>query len=194
MKPEVLVGALSQQTADLLTGYRTIDFTAVAGQRLITALTGVVRKYAKTPTLLENSFEVRSLESEVLETLGACIADSNQGDQRRSVPKHKVYVRNAIAQTESSDEPLTTVELARAIGVSHRTLNYAFKSVLDITPYSYLQLHRLNATHRELAIADPKEFTVTSIALKWGFSHLGRFSKLYRNLFGEMPSETLRQA
>ena len=81
-----------------------------------------------------------------------------------------------------------------AVGASQRTLNYAFQNVLDMTPYSYLQMHRLNAAHRELAVADPNVSTVTSIALKWGFSHAGRFSILYRKLFDEMPSETLRRA
>ena len=194
VKPDILASALSQQAFDLLTGGRTIDFTAVAGQRLITAITGSVRKYAKSPKLLENSFLVRSLESEMIETLSSCIADSNQDDSIRPHLQHKAYVRNAIAQAECSDQPLTATELAMAVGVSQRTLNYAFQNVLDITPYSYLQMHRLNAAHREFAVADPKVSTVTSIALKWGFSHAGRFSILYRKLFDEMPSETLRRA
>ncbi len=51
VKPEVLVGALSQQAVDLLTGGRTIDFTAVGEQRLIAAIAGAVHKYAKSPQL-----------------------------------------------------------------------------------------------------------------------------------------------
>ena len=194
VKPEILASALSQHAFDLLTGGRTIDFTAAAGLRLITAITGTVRKYQKTPELLENSFVVRSLESGMLETLSTCIADSNQDESLRSVHQHKVYVRNAIAQAERSDQPLTAMELAMAVGVSQRTLNYAFQKVLDMTPCSYLQCQRLNAAHRELAVADPKGSTVTNIALKWGFNHAGRFSLLYRKLFDETPSETLRRA
>jgi AraC-like DNA-binding protein len=34
--------------------------------------------------------------------------------------------------------------------------------------------------------------TVTDIALRFGFSHLGRFSVLYRHVFGECPKDTLR--
>jgi AraC family ethanolamine operon transcriptional activator len=194
VKPDILASALSQQAFDLLTCGRTIDFTAVAGQRLINAITGTVRKYAKSSKLLENSFVVRSFESHLLETLSSCIADSNQDESLRSVPQHKAYVRNAIAQAECSDRPLTAMELAMAVDVSQRTLNYAFQNVLDMTPCSYLQMHRLNAAHRELAVADPKVSTVTNIALKWGFNHAGRFSILYRKLFDEMPSETLHRA
>jgi len=81
-----------------------------------------------------------------------------------------------------------------AVGVSQRTLNYAFQNVLDTTPHSFLQIRRLNAVHRELAAADPKESTVTRIALKWGFGHAGRFSMLHRKLFDETPSEVLQRA
>ena len=33
--------------------------------------------------------------------------------------------------------------------------------------------------------------TVTAIALRWGFTHLARFSGQYRARFGELPSQTL---
>jgi hypothetical protein len=36
------------------------------------------------------------------------------------------------------------------------------------------------------------KLNVTTIALRYGFSHLGRFSAYYWATFGEMPSETLR--
>lgn len=194
IKPEILSSALSQQEFDLLTNNRSIDFTAKAGQHLINAITGTVKKYAKHQELLADSFEVRSLESQMLETLSACISGTYKDDYHRPVSRHKAYVRSAIAQAESSVRPLTALELALAVGVSQRTLNYAFKSVLGITPYSYLQVHRLNAAHRELVIADPGDTTVTNTALKWGFGHAGRFSSLYCKLFDEMPSETLQRA
>ena len=194
VRPEILADALSQQAFDLIMGGRTIDFTALAGQRLLNSITGTVRKYAKNPELLENPFEVRSLESRWLEILSTCIADSDQVDRLRPVSRHHAYVREAIMQNERSDRPLTVMDLAVAVGVSQRTLNYAFQSVLDTTPHSFLQTHRLNAVHRELADSDPKESTVTRIALKWGFGHAGRFSMLHRKLFDEMPSEVLHRA
>jgi transcriptional regulator GlxA family with amidase domain len=35
---------------------------------------------------------------------------------------------------------------------------------------------------------------VTTVAQSVGFSHMGRFSALYRQAFGESPSESLRRA
>jgi AraC family transcriptional regulator, ethanolamine operon transcriptional activator len=35
--------------------------------------------------------------------------------------------------------------------------------------------------------------TVSAQALNWGFWHFGDFSRAYKDCFGELPSETLRQ-
>jgi len=194
VKPELLAGAIGQHAYDTLVGSQTIDFTATAGQALIKTVTESIREFAKNPERLNNSYIVSSLESRLLETLSTCFTVSNQVDRLRPVSRHQAYVREAIIQAERSDRPLTVMELAVAVGVSRRTLNYAFQNVLDTTPHAFLQTHRLNAVHRELAAADPKESTVTRLALKWGFSHAGRFSLLHRKLFDEMPSETLQRA
>ena len=34
--------------------------------------------------------------------------------------------------------------------------------------------------------------SVTTVALRWGFDHFGRFSVDYRRMFGESPVMTLR--
>ena len=36
--------------------------------------------------------------------------------------------------------------------------------------------------------------TVTTVAMRFGFVHLGRFAAEYRRMFGEIPSETRRAA
>jgi AraC-like DNA-binding protein len=44
-----------------------------------------------------------------------------------------------------------------------------------------------------LLAAEPEEIAVTEVAFLWGFWELGRFAVEYRQLFGECPSQTLRQ-
>ena len=95
---------------------------------------------------------------------------------------------------ESADQPLAVVELAGKVGVSQRTLNYAFQDAFDMNPCTYLQLHRLNAAHRELIRTDPQATSITDIAFKWGFNNAGRFSPLHKKIFDEKPSETLSRA
>jgi AraC-like DNA-binding protein len=191
VKPDVLFNALGPEAVDQLLGKRYIEFKAVDGQRLTALMTGVISKYAKNAHLVEDQFFFRSQKSLLLKTLGDCIANAGQADRSAPGGRRKTAVRKAIKYLESHDEPVTALELAVAAGVSQRTMEYAFREKLEMTPAAYLRIYRLNAAHRELLAADPKVSTVTSIALKWGFSHPGRFSVIHRKMFNETPSEAL---
>lgn len=80
-------------------------------------------------------------------------------------------------------------DVCRAAGVSWRSLNYAFREVIGVTPKQYLQSTRLHGARRELYRGGPAS-TVTDIANHWGFWHMGQFAADYRRHFGELPSET----
>lgn len=83
-------------------------------------------------------------------------------------------------------------ELALAMGVSRREIEYAFRENFACSPRSFLEMIRLNEIRRDLTrAAFPEKGRVTEIALDHGMAHLGRFSALYRRLFGELPRETL---
>jgi hypothetical protein len=58
-------------------------------------------------------------------------------------------------------------------------------------PIRFLALRRMHLAHRALLHADPSEATVTDIVTNRGLWEFGRFSEVYRELFGELPSETL---
>jgi len=84
-------------------------------------------------------------------------------------------------------------DLCEATGVSERTLQYAFKDILGLTPTAYLIRLRLHRARSDLRLASAKTTTVTEVALEWGFWHFGDFSKAYAQCFGELPSKTLRR-
>ena len=63
-----------------------------------------------------------------------------------------------------------------------------------MSPHRYLLLRRMNLARRALTVADPTATTVAAIANDHGFGELGRFAISYRELFGEVPSVTLRRA
>ena len=44
---------------------------------------------------------------------------------------------------------------------------------------AYLRRVRLDRAHRDLQAANPAVDTVTAIAVRWGFTHAGRFSVAY---------------
>jgi len=104
------------------------------------------------------------------------------------------YVRLAEEYLESHcDEPVTVERLAQIAGVSVSALYAGFKRHRAYTPMQFLKQARLRRA-REQLLAAAEGTTVREVALRWGFSHLGRFSADYQRAFDESPSATLRQS
>jgi AraC-like DNA-binding protein len=103
-------------------------------------------------------------------------------------------VRRAIAFIEDNRHlPIDTVDIAQAARLSVRGLQAAFRRERGVTPSQHLRRARLDAVRHELLAADPSRgATVAQIARRWGFVHLGRFARTYRDAYGEPPSATLR--
>jgi len=89
--------------------------------------------------------------------------------------------------------PLYLTEICAAIGVAERTLRVSCERHLGMGPIRYLTLRRMHLVRRALPRSEPSTATVTQIVTDHGFWELGRFSVAYRALFGESPSQTLRQ-
>lgn len=87
--------------------------------------------------------------------------------------------------------PVHLESLCRHTRVGIRTVQRCFREYFDLSVTDYLKTVRLDSAYRELATTDGREESVTAIALRNGFTHLGRFSVAYHVRFGEPPSETL---
>ncbi|WP_035804484.1 AraC family transcriptional regulator [Kitasatospora mediocidica] len=95
---------------------------------------------------------------------------------------------------EHAHEAVSVADIARAARVSLRTLRAGFRTHLQTTPLAYLRAVRLDHAHRDLlAVFEGRATgTVTEVACRWGFTHLGRFSSDYRRTYQQSPSQTLR--
>lgn len=90
-------------------------------------------------------------------------------------------------------EPITMESIARNVHMSVRSIQQAFREELGVSPMAYVRDRRLERVHEELSDALPSDgVTVTEVANKWGFHHLGSFASEYRKRWGTTPSETLR--
>ncbi|ORW26385.1 AraC family transcriptional regulator [Mycobacterium palustre] len=83
-------------------------------------------------------------------------------------------------------------DVAGAVHLTPRAVQYLFRRQLDTTPTEYLRRVRLHCAHRELTAGAPSATTVTEIARRWGFAHTGRFAVLYRQHYGQSPHTTLK--
>jgi AraC-like DNA-binding protein len=111
-----------------------------------------------------------------------------------ATPARHLAVRRAMDHVESCPElPLTVGDIAAAAGVSIRALQQGFQTAVGVEPMRYLREVRLARVRQDLLRADTDEAGVAEIAFRWGFAHLGRFARRYREMYGETPSETLRR-
>ena len=97
--------------------------------------------------------------------------------------------RNFI--NENLDAALSLERIALAVETSPRTLEVAFREVLSVTVVQYIKCARLNAVRRQLLKFRDSQVRIKSVALDYGFWHLGRFAQDYYSLFNEYPSQTL---
>lgn len=104
---------------------------------------------------------------------------------RRCVDRVKEYIK------ANPHEQITLADMCKVAGVSARTLQYQFETLLKLTPKRYLKIQRLNNAHKGLFASSPTETKVVEIANRYGFWHMGQFAADYRQLFGELPSATL---
>ncbi len=93
---------------------------------------------------------------------------------------------------DNADAPITVSDVAAHLGVSLRSLQAGFRQWRDTTPSAHLRRIRLQLVRDEL-LRSEENTNVTTIAIRHGFVHLGRFSSQYRSTFGEGPSATLRR-
>lgn len=93
----------------------------------------------------------------------------------------------------SGDTPPDIDTLARRLRTSRRSLLGGFRQVADTTAVHYLRSLRLNAVRQRLMQTRAAELSVCEAAGDAGFEHLGHFGERYRQLFGELPSQTTRR-
>lgn len=195
---------------DLLRGY----FQALVGEALVEPdgvtvtrqepgvtkrlRTWAARAWSRRLSLLSES-QQRGVEGAVVDEALTLLVDGLRSavtTQRAVAPKVQ-RARDVVRVAEDfvrmqQEQPVRMIDLCRATGASERSLQYAFRSTLGISPMSYLKKLRLHEVRRELKQCDPRETTVSAIACRFGFWHFGDFSQSYKTLFDELPSETLK--
>lgn len=111
-----------------------------------------------------------------------------EGTEREAAPQ---IVRLAEEFIEASwNRAITIEELASQTNTSIRALYAAFKKSRGYSPMKYAKTVRLQRAKQMLIEPDQRTY-VSTVAFKCGFGNLGHFARDYREMFGELPSETL---
>src|SRR3982751_49223 len=86
----------------------------------------------------------------------------------------------------ASHEEWPITRLASVSGVSEAHFARSFKQAFGLPPHRYLLTRRIE---RATALLRDTDLAVTDIAFQTGWNSLGTFSRIFRDITGESPSE-----
>lgn len=188
-----LSAQLGAQADRPLTFSGALDLTSAAGAAFRRLVMFLIAQADAGPSPIGAGMLGRSVESALMSGL----LEAHQHDyaallgRRRAAPRprHMRLAEGFIAA--NLDQPLTIEAIASAAGISPRGLQLAFRQHRGATPLGFWRDQRLARAHGDLLAGAG---SVTDVALRWGFSHFGRFAESYRARYGLSPRDTLRAA
>lgn len=147
------------------------------------------------PELLASPAIRNDLSDGIMNAILVALRD-NDDMCRRSISGHSVQraivERSRAFVLANRERAITVTELCSYLHMSRRGLHHAFMNVLGINPVTFLRYVRLHEVRKLLLDAENRE-TISEIASRWGFWHMGMFGQYYKQLFHETPSETARR-
>lgn len=172
-----------------------VQIQPAAAEALRATHLGLMARLLASPSLLDGARSLHQLRDNLLAEWIEAIPPRVDLSGLQSVAARKRVVDRACALMLSQpDLPPSIPQVCRAIGASPRKLEYCFRDVLGTTPLQYLRAARLNGVRRDLKRNHDPALGVQDIASRWGFWHMSALSADYKRLFGELPSQTLRNA
>lgn len=127
---------------------------------------------------------IQALVADVITAAGAAQAPRLRRSERRGM-----LIRAMDLIDAHHTEPMDIPWLCRELGVPQRSLCRLFDEVLGMSPKKYLTLRRLHHIRGDLVSAACLEQSISRIAADHGMSHFGRFSRMFKLQFGEVPSQ-----
>lgn len=155
----------------------------------------IMTEVTSSPNLLMHASARQAMKCSLLDAL-LDICQVQIGPRRlssTSVSHHTLVFQIRDYILCRREEPVTVADLCRDFYVSRRTLQNAFHNVVGMSPVAYLRAIRLNGLRRMLRNHASPVATVQDAAAEWGFWHLSQLACDYKRMFGELPSDSLRQ-
>ena len=197
---DLLLPAISRQRMEKATQAlwgrslaETGDISTLAFRNLRTNSTPAASWFARIEALLDtlkSPFSERAdreIEERLFEELLVAVAPPER-------PAPGVHCRRVARRAEAFirehwRESISLADLCRAASAPGRDLRRGFGELYGVSPMAYLRSVRMHAA-REMLRRTKGERSIGEVALRCGFTHLGRFSVDYRCAFGETPTQT----
>lgn len=142
--------------------------------------------------LLDNTF-LTAMQDNIFDTILEIVDPTDlQSPFVTHIPKRQLWKRIDEYLEANLATPIKVRDLSLAAGVSNRTLLRLFYERFGVSPKTYIVKLRLNKIKHILRTTSSHPIRISNIANSWGFWHMGQFAADYKVLFGELPSDTLR--
>jgi len=187
---------------DLFAGYLPRQCHVITSQNSVVSLhpkefNELIAIARSAPAAAPELAQVTAADVQVLKTLTGLLEKDRP---KRLIPDEETLVienlmREALEFVRlRPDEKITIEDLARKLKVNERTLLRGFRQYLKIGVKQYLLMRQLNLVRRAIRENCADLPQVTAIMADYGVTEFGRFAVRYKELFGETPSETLKNS
>lgn len=137
---------------------------------------------------LKNDKKNKTMIKTIVTTLIEYLNETNLSYKKTKTNKKDVALKKAVNIISDHIEDLYSIkQICAMVGVSERALLYAFKEKYKVSTSEYIKAHRLNKVKQE--IYNTKTKSISKIAGKYNFWHMGQFAKDFKKQFGILPSE-----
>ena len=137
----------------------------------------------------------RSVEVAMIEAIADWTIEADQLNYSETVNRKSELriVRDTLRNIREADCSLLTIaDLCHMAGLGKSRLHQAFSEIYGISPGAYLYRLRLTSIREKLLSEEAPPISVKDVAIQHGFLSSGQFARAYRDMFGELPSQTLR--
>jgi AraC-like DNA-binding protein len=176
-----------------LTG--SVPVSEAANRHLVAAMDYFRDSIAASPDTANNQLIAGTAQRHLAASILATYPNTAQSDAKREYRRDSTaaLLRRATAFIDDNAQTdISLNDIADAVNVSPRAVQYMFRKHRDCTPMQYARRIRLEYAHLDLLAGDPTTTNVTEIARRWGFAHLGRFAASYRSVYDRSPHDALR--
>ena len=161
------------------------------GQRLANAVRYAAVEFARKESVTGNDVVVAQFEQFLMTLLlmtqpnnySEALSAGGNGVRPKDVKRAIDYIHGNLGHA------ITLDDLVGAARVPGRTLYQHFHDFVGTSPMGYVKRVRFEQVRDDLK-KSKGDGTITEIAGRWGFTHMGRFAAEYRRRFGELPSVT----
>jgi len=172
----------------------SLSLTTPSGTNLVHNLSYICGELNRSGTTINSCLSAMEMEDSLITALLLAMDENQRGSARHRTGKG-AKCQIALAEDylfANLTSPVSRARLAEIAGVSIRSLSRAFVKRHGVGPMRFLKERRMAAVRMELISARPENTKVSDIALRYGFTELGKFSLLYKSIYNEKPSETLK--